>query len=138
MIMNSRDYPNPGEERYLQMTSGEQAIWAAFFSCYVTSAVGLAQSLTESVATASRAAGEMVMALRAHALTTFPDGSETGFLLRSMVNRRRVSLEEEKETDSVAMWLSHNGFKKTMAAFDKEANLGCESEEDPDGGKREG
>jgi hypothetical protein len=130
MTMNSRDYPNPGEERYLRMTSGEQAIWAAVFAYYTASASGLAKAV--------RAAGEVVIDLREHALTTFPDGSETAFLLRSMINRRRVSMEEEKETDSVAMWLSHNGFKKTMAAFNKEADLGYDPEADSDDGKGEG
>lgn len=122
------DYPNPGEERYQRMTSGEQAIWAGIFVNLSTSAEGLVKSLVERTAWASKVAGEVVLAMREHAIASYPQGDELSFLLRSMVNRRKVDDEMDNEIQNAGMWLSHNGFDKTMAAFCLEAGL-CRDDE---------
>lgn len=124
-----RDYPNPGEERHLHMTSGEQAIWAAIFANYSTSSTGLAMLPAERAVWASKAAGEMVLAMREVAIASFPQGDELSYLLRSMVNRRKVDGDMDNEIRDVGMWLSHNGFVETMKAFCKEAQLDCGEDE---------
>ncbi len=122
--MKTRDYSIPGEERYLRMTAGEQAIWASVYAFKISSLAdfygGFVSARTEA---ASRIAGEVITALRKRATETISIDDESVFFLRSMVNRRKADVDDDDEVRSVDEWLAHNGFKKTLKIFREESSL---------------
>jgi hypothetical protein len=124
------DYDDTGTAKYLLLTEGERAIWAAAFNriMFLSEA---RMTFDEQSRLAARCAHDTVKIARRLAVSLRDDDSETAFMARQMVNRLQADGKQDDEMDGVYAWLNHNGYEKTLRVFCEEAGIEPDDMERP-------